>query len=57
VEKVAIDPSDFPLEVLRSVEMAFKAARYSPAELNGVPIGVVLRIEVNFDAQMLVPGE
>lgn len=57
VEKVAIDPSEFPVEVLRSVEMAFKAALYSPAELNGVPIGVVLRIEVNFDAQMLVPGE
>lgn len=57
VEKVAVDPSDLPEDVLRSVETGFKAARYSPAELNGVPIGVVLRVEVNFDAQVLVPGE
>lgn len=57
VEKVEIDPSGFPDAVLRCIETAFKAARYAPAELNGVPVGVALRVEVSFDAQMLVPGE
>jgi TonB family protein len=49
VADVELEASDLPEVFSRTAIAAFKSLRFAPGELNGLPVGTVMRIEVNYD--------
>jgi TonB family protein len=49
VAEVEVERSEMPPTFVRAAVAAFKRVRFSPGELNGRPVGTVMRVEVNYD--------
>jgi hypothetical protein len=48
VVETLTERSDLPAEFVQGVASAFRRARFSPGERNGMPVGSIIRIEVNY---------
>jgi len=48
VEAVEVEKSNLPEAISKLTAEAFERLRYEPGEINGRPVGVVLRIEVDY---------
>lgn len=58
VVRVVPDANGLPEELVRLVVRAFEGVVYTPGELMGVPVGALIRVEVDFDDRaLLAPNE
>ena len=56
VVETRVESSDVPERFVRFAEEAFRKAPFLPGELNGRPVGAVMRIEVRYDDLTDPPG-
>ena len=49
VVEVDVEKSDLPAMFARTAIAAFKALRFTPGEIDGRPVGTLMRIEVSYD--------
>lgn len=50
VVSVEIEESQVPPEAANAAAAAFAKLRFAPGEINGRPVGAIMRIEVTYDA-------
>ena len=49
IADIAVEQSGLPEAFSRTAVAAFKDLRFAPGERNGLAVGTVMRIEVNYD--------
>jgi TonB family protein len=55
VISVDIEESDVPEAIAASAVAAFKTLRFAPGEINGRPVGALMRIEVTYNEDGMMP--